>query len=176
MENDGVYREPTCIERITDPAGNVIFMADKEGMQVYQHNAARAMTSILTGVMENGTGSKLGLSKMPSAGKTGTTNDQKDGWFVGYTRYYTTSVWVGYDLPKKLEDLKGNTYPGQIWKQFMEELHEGLPVKDFKTAVQIKEEYQVPDFSPEEETELTEMIEATEIIEAVEVIQEDNSP
>ena len=159
LENDGVYREPTCIERITDPSGNVVFVADKDGMQVYQHNAARAMTAILTGVMENGTASELGLSKMPSAGKTGTTNDQKDGWFVGYTRYYTTSVWVGYDLPKKLEDLKGNTYPGRIWQQFMEELHEGLPVKDFKSAVQIKEEYQVQDFSPEEDTELTETAE-----------------
>lgn len=156
LENDGVYREPTCIKRITDPTGNVIFEADTDGMQVYQHNAARAMTTILMGVMENGTGAKLGLSEMPCAGKTGTTNDQKDGWFVGYTRYYTTSVWVGYDLPKKLEDLKGNTYPGQIWQTFMEKLHEGLPIKDFKTAVQIKEEYQVQEFSPEEETEMTE--------------------
>lgn len=158
LENDGIYREPTCIKKITDPAGNVIFEAGQEGIQVYQHNAARAMTSILTGVMERGTGSELGLEEMPSAGKTGTTNDQKDGWFVGYTRYYTTSVWVGYDLPKKLEDLKGNTYPGQIWQQFMEEIHEGLPVRDFKSEVKITEDYQVQSFTPEpqEETELTE--------------------
>ena len=166
LENDGVYREPTCIKRITDPAGNVIFEADEDGMQVYQHNAARAMTDILTGVMENGTGEKLKLTQMPCAGKTGTTNDQKDGWFVGYTRYYTTSVWVGYDLPKKVDDLKGNTYPGQIWQQFMEELHDGLPVKAFKGVVQIKEEYQVPDFSPEEpqETEGTELLDGAEVV------------
>ncbi|MBR3770595.1 MAG: PBP1A family penicillin-binding protein [Lachnospiraceae bacterium] len=163
LENDGVYREPTCIERITDPAGNVIFEADSVGEQVYQHNAARAMTAILTGVMENGTASELGLSQMPSAGKTGTTNDQKDGWFVGYTRYYTTSVWVGYDLPKKLEDLKGNTYPGQIWQQFMEELHVGLPIKDFKTAVQIKDENKVQGFTPDEDE--TEEITETELPE-----------
>lgn len=168
LENDGVYREPTCIKRITDSAGNLVFAADQEGIQVYQHNAARAMTTILTGVMENGTGSELGLSRMPSAGKTGTTNEQKDGWFVGYTRYYTTSVWVGYDLPKKLADLKGNTYPGQIWQQFMEGLHENLPVKDFKTAVQIKEEYQIQEFSPEEETEMTEAAEVTETTESME--------
>ncbi|MBQ8278932.1 MAG: PBP1A family penicillin-binding protein [Roseburia sp.] len=162
LENDGMYREPTCIEKITDPAGNVIYQPDQSGEQIYQHNAARAMTSILTGVMENGTAAGLGLSEMPSAGKTGTTNDQKDGWFVGYTRYYTTSVWVGYDLPKKLEDLKGNTYPGQIWQRFMEEIHEGLPVKDFRTAVQINEEYQVPSFTPEEDTEMTETTEEPE--------------
>lgn len=161
LENDGVYREATCIKKITDPTGKIIYETDQNGTQVYQHNAARAMTSILIGVMERGTGSKLKLEEMPSAGKTGTTNDQKDGWFVGYTRYYTTSVWVGYDLPKKLSDLKGNTYPGRIWKSFMEEVHEGLPVKDFKSAVQIKEEYQIQDFSPEEPEE-TELSEATE--------------
>jgi len=171
LENDGVYREPTCIRKITDPAGSVIFEADTKGTQVYQHNAARVMTAILTGVMENGTASELGLDEMPSAGKTGTTNDQKDGWFVGYTRYYTTSVWVGYDLPKKLEDLKGNTYPGRIWQQFMEVLHEGLPVKDFKSAVQIKEENQVQKFTPEEEE--MEMTENTEL-ETTEVVDTDD--
>lgn len=163
LENDGVYREPTCIKKIVDAAGNVIYEPNQSGEQVYQHNAARAMTSILTGVMENGTAKGLALSEMPSAGKTGTTNDQKDGWFVGYTRYYTTSVWVGYDLPKKLDDLKGSSYPGQIWKQFMEEIHEGLPVLDFKTAVQITEENRVQSFTPkEEETESTEVTETTE--------------
>lgn len=155
LENDGVYREPTCIKRITDSSGKVIFETDTKGVQIYQHNAARDMTAILTGVMENGTASELALWRMPSAGKTGTTNDQKDGWFVGYTRYYTTSVWVGYDLPQKLDDLKGSSYPGRIWKQFMDTLHEGLPVKDFKTSVQIKEENKVRKFTAEEsETEL----------------------
>lgn len=153
LENDGVYREPTCIKRITDSSGKTIFEVDTQGMQVYQHNAARDMTAILTGVMENGTASELALSKMPSAGKTGTTNDQKDGWFVGYTRYYTTSVWVGYDLPQKLDDLKGSTYPGRIWNRFMEILHEGLQVKDFKGAVQIKEENKVQKFTSEESKE-----------------------
>ena len=163
LENDGVYREPTCIKKITDAAGNVIYESNQTGTQVYQHNAARAMTDILTGVMEKGTAEGLDLGRIPSAGKTGTTNDQKDGWFVGYTRYYTTSVWVGYDLPKKLEGLKGNTYPGEIWQNFMKEAHEGLPVLDFRQQVELSEEYQVPTFTPvEEETEITEGTETTE--------------
>lgn len=137
LANDGVYREPTCIEKIVDAKGNVIYEADRTGVQVYQHNAARAMTTILTGVMENGTGKELNLEGIPCAGKTGTTNDQKDGWFVGYTRYYTTGVWVGYDLPKAMKNLKGNTYPGWIWKQFMENAHKDLPVLEFRQAVQI---------------------------------------
>ncbi len=172
IANDGVYREPTCIKKITDAAGNVIYTSDRTGEQVYQHNAARNMTTILTGVMENGTGAKLKLEGIPCAGKTGTTNDQKDGWFVGYTRQYTTSVWVGYDLPKELKDLKGNTYPGTIWKNFMEAVHEGLPVLEFRTAVQMSEQYQVPTFTPEEETEMTETTEVTEDGEIIEVEEE----
>ncbi len=68
---------------------------------------------------------------MPCAGKTGTTNDHKDGWLAGYTRYYTTSVWVGYDMPKEMDSLMGNTYPGKIWQTFMEQAHEGLEWLDF---------------------------------------------
>lgn len=126
LENEGIYREPTCIVRIMDADGNEVvgdFMVEKP---VYQRNAALMMTDVLQGVMTQGTGSKLALSNMPSAGKTGTTNDQKDGWFVGYTKYYTTGVWVGYDMPKPLETLMGNTYPGTIWKRFMDKIHMGL--------------------------------------------------
>lgn len=164
LENDGVYREPTCIKCIVDASGNIVFMPEQEGKMVYQHNAARAMTDILTGVMTEGTAKGLTLSNMPSAGKTGTTNDQKDGWFVGYTRYYTTGVWVGYDLPQKMKELKGSSFPGEIWRQFMEELHKDLPVRDFKTAVQIKEENQIQEFSPRD-TESTAETENTETAE-----------
>jgi membrane peptidoglycan carboxypeptidase len=92
--------------------------------------------------MEAGTGIKYQLDNMPSAGKTGTTNDYKDGWFVGYTRYYTTSVWVGYDMPKAVEELKNNSYPGRIWQSFMNELHQDLPVLDFLPYAQLSDEFQ----------------------------------
>lgn len=162
LENDGVYREPTCIKKITDASGNLVYESEQNGTQVYQHNAARAMTDILVGVMQKGTAKKLDLGRVPSAGKTGTTNDQKDGWFVGYTRYYTTSVWVGYDLPKKLKGLKGNTYPGEIWQEFMLKAHSGLAVLDFRQQVELSEEYQVPTFTPIEEE--TEILDETEIL------------
>lgn len=169
IANDGVYREPTCIRKITDAAGTILYESDRTGTQVYQHNAARVMTDILTGVMENGTAKGLDLGSIPSAGKTGTTNDQKDGWFVGYTRYYTTSVWVGYDLPKTLKELKGSSYPGQIWQNFMKEAHEGLPVVGFRQQVELSEEYQIPIFTPgEEETEETEGTEGTDNTEPME--------
>ena len=125
LANDGKYRTPTCIVKILDSAGGEVYVSAQEERQVYKQNAARMMTDVLTGVFTNGTAKGLGLSDMPCAGKTGTTNDQKDGWFVGYTRYYTTSVWVGYDMPRKLEGLMGYTYPGEIWQDFMERAHEG---------------------------------------------------
>lgn len=92
---------------------------------------ARMMTDMLVSVVQEGTGKGLAIREMPCAGKTGTTNDNKDGWFVGYTRYYTTSVWVGYDMPKELPTLKGSSYPGNIWHDFMENIHTGLTPLNF---------------------------------------------
>lgn len=137
LANDGMYREPTCIMRITDDTGAEVYLAAQEGQEVYRQNAARMMTDVLKGVFINGTGRGLGLSDMPCAGKTGTTNDHKDGWLAGYTRYYTTSVWVGYDMPKEMDSLMGNTYPGKIWQTFMEQAHEGLEWLDFLPYTQI---------------------------------------
>ena len=103
----------------------------ENGKQVYEQNAARMMTDILKGVMTVGTARGLDLGEMPSAGKTGTTNDHKDGWFCGFTRYYTTAVWVGYDAPQEMKDLSGATYPGHIWQDFMKKLHEAKEPLDF---------------------------------------------
>lgn len=132
LENDGKYREPTCIVKILDSDENEIVSDHIETETIYKKDAARSMTDILTGVITRGTARGLGLDNgQPSAGKTGTTNDKKDGWFCGYTPYYTTAVWVGYDSPKTVADLYGSTYPGRIWHDFMNVLHENLEVKQF---------------------------------------------
>jgi len=131
LANEGLYRNPTCIVKITTADGRVIVGKERMATRIYEKNAVRMMTDILQGVMTNGTGVKLQLKNSVSAGKTGTTNDIKDGWFVGYTPYYTTAVWVGYDMPKALDNLAGNTYPGYIWQTFMDKLHEELPKRDF---------------------------------------------
>lgn len=126
LENNGVFRTPTCIDKILDSNGNVI--VDSVGLekQVYTEETAKEMTDILKGVLTRGTGVKRRLKSITAAAKTGTTNDNKDGWFCGYTSYYTTAVWVGFDIPQELEDLSGSTYPGEIWNTFMEDVHEGL--------------------------------------------------
>lgn len=131
LENDGKYREPTCIVKITDAEDEILYESDMAEKQVYKTNASRMMTDMMKTVVEEGTGKGLALNGMPCAGKTGTTNDNKDGWFAGYTSYYTTSVWVGYDMPKELPGLSGSTYPGNIWKAFMEQVHQGLNPVEF---------------------------------------------
>ena len=129
LANEGVYRLPTCIVKITDMDGNVIVEPDRDEHQVYEASAAREMTNILEGVLTRGTARGHGLSDMPAAGKTGTTNDNIDGWFVGYSAYYTTGVWVGFDSPRGVSALSGASYPVDIWHDFMEQIHTGLPEK-----------------------------------------------
>jgi membrane peptidoglycan carboxypeptidase len=141
LENDGKYRAPTCVIRILDADGNEIYKSDMEEKEIYRQNAARMMTDMLKGVFTNGTAKGLGLTSMPCAGKTGTSNDSKDGWFVGYTRYYTTAVWVGYDMPRKMDGLMGNTYPGKIWQRFMETANEGKDILDFLPYAKLSDEF-----------------------------------
>ena len=126
LEHHGEYTQTTCIEKIMDRDGNNIFEG-YDSKEIYSTEAADTMTDILTGVITSGTASSLGwysYTSTEAAGKTGTTNESKDGWFCGYTPYYTIAVWVGYDNPKELSDLYGGTYPAQIWMNCMLELIE----------------------------------------------------
>ncbi len=129
LANEGNYRLPTCITLITDMDGNIITVPVPEEYPVYETAAAREMTNILEGVLTRGTAKGQGIPGHSCAGKTGTTNDNIDGWFIGYSAYYTTGVWVGFDSPRGLSGLAGSTYPVGIWKAFMTDLHEGLPEK-----------------------------------------------
>ena len=90
---------------------------------------------------------------------TGTTNNNKDGWFVGYTRYYTTSVWVGYDQPRELPGLTGSSYPGSIWHTFMEDVHQGLTPLAFLGPTEIMEDTNEYEFTEEAFEEAEETIE-----------------
>lgn len=141
LENDGFYREPTCIKKITNSEDDIIFKSKPIERSVYKSSAARLMTETLMDVIKSpiGTGNGLSLKNTVSAGKTGTTSNKKDGWFVGYTPYYTTSVWVGYDIPKTLDSLRGGSYPAYIWKDFMDQIHDESMKQRFKVFEWIKE-------------------------------------
>lgn len=142
LENNGYFREATCILKITDSLGNIIYEPEMVPVSVYKEKAAKEMTDILRGVLfsPGATGRGLGLPNMDCAGKTGTTNDNKDGWFAGYTPYYTTAVWVGFDNPKELSGLWGSTLPGRVWKEFMTGIHEELVPRELNTAVAEEED------------------------------------
>lgn len=173
LENDGIFREPTCIVKIMDTNGQAIVDEQINSWIVYDNNASRMMTDVLEGVLTRGTGKGLGLSNMAAAGKTGTTDDKKDGWFAGYTPYYTTSVWVGYDLPRTLNNLSGASYPGKIWHNFMEELHEGLEYRSF-APYEEREGRMEKDPEEEEKTEEEQMDEEDVIDDEPAVFEEGN--
>jgi len=157
LANDGIFRNPTCIVKITDADGRDVVRDTVKMTRVYEENAARMMTDVLKGVLTVGTARKNNLENAVAAGKTGTADDKKDGWFVGYTAYYTTGVWVGCDLPKEMEDLSGSTYPLSVWKQYMDAIHKDLEKKDFAAYVPEEGSYQAPDvtITPKEEVTVT---------------------
>ena len=148
LQNDGKYRNPSCIKEIIDYTGKVIYTHDARSTKVYDQNAAREMVSVLQGVMEEGWGTGRGLrlnNGMPSAGKTGTTDEAKDGWFCGFTHYYTTAVWVGCDTPESVRNLQGAAWPGRIWRSFMNYIHEDLEPVEFKDYDRAKEKRALKD-------------------------------
>ncbi len=126
LENNGVYRDPTCISKITDARGSVIIDNTGSEVRVYDENTAKAVTKMMEYGVNYGILTGAQLQNAIVAAKSGTTNDSKDGWLAGYSRYYTTVVWVGNDMPVAIEGLSGGSYPLNIWKEYMEEIHKGL--------------------------------------------------
>ena len=118
LVNQGEYRDPTCITSLKDADGKELYKEEKPKV-VYTAEASSVMLDILKGVLTNGTARSMGwssVSDITAAGKTGTTNDSKDGWFCGVTPYYSVAVWIGYDSPRTLESLYGSSYPANVWK------------------------------------------------------------
>lgn len=132
LVNNGVFREPTCIVSMADK-DNKELCEFTDGEEVYSSLAAQTMIDVLEGVITKGTAKNIGWknSLMVAAGKTGTTNDNTNGWFCGVTPYYTVTTWVGYDTPKSLKGLSGASYPADIWVGIQKELNQDLPEKEF---------------------------------------------
>ena len=138
--NDGVYHRPFFIEKVTDAEGKVLYEHRDDGTQVVSAQTARLVTEVLAKNATSGTGRKAALDDQPSAGKTGTTQENADVWYVGYTPYLATAVWIGN--PKNRDPVRiggrtqfGADYPARIWNAFMEPYHAGLEVKEFTEPV-----------------------------------------
>ncbi len=143
LANYGVYNDRTCIVKIVhEHEGDLTRDLKASTRQVYLEDSAFMLTDVLKGTMTApyGTGRGLALDGgMPCAGKTGTTNSNKDTWFCGYTRYYTTAIWVGYDIPRAMPGVFGSTYAGRIWKKVMDQIHTGLEPWDWEVPVTVEE-------------------------------------
>ena len=117
--NGGYVVQPYAIERIEDSRGRVLYRASKtKSSHQLSLKTAAEMTAMLKTVILTGTGTAANIGK-PAAGKTGTTDDSRDAYFVGYTPDVVTGVWVGDDNNKKVPGLYGGTIPARIWKDVM---------------------------------------------------------
>jgi penicillin-binding protein 1A len=132
----GMEVTPVFIEKILDADGNVVEEETKvdpaKRRRRIAADTAYVMVDLMKNVVEKGTGQKAKELQRPAAGKTGTSNDFKDNWFMGYTRDYVCGVWVGRDDFKSIgNDATGGTTAAPIWTEFMKVAEEGKPVRDF---------------------------------------------
>ena len=132
LANEGKYSNKTCITSIKSQYDGEIYKGSQADERIFTEDTAYMVTDVLKGTLDKpyGTGSGLGIN-IPAAGKTGTTNSSKDTWFCGYTKYYTTAIWVGYDTPRAMPGVYGKTYSGKMWHDFMAEINKDLPSLDW---------------------------------------------
>ncbi len=130
--NRGKLVEPVFIVKISDRYGNEIPLEKKPPRQVIDPSTAFIMNSLLVSVVTNGTGYKAKKLGRPCAGKTGTTNDFRDAWFIGYTPDYITGTWVGFDIERSLgRSETGSKAACPVWLNFMKFLLKDKPAKEF---------------------------------------------
>ncbi|MGE5255853.1 MAG: penicillin-binding protein 1A [Hyphomicrobiales bacterium] len=131
--NQGFLVEPVFVLKILDRDGNVLEEAPAERRKVIEKDTAFIMTSLLESVVQHGTGQRIKALGRPSAGKTGTTNDMYDAWYIGYTPEYITGVWVGFDTEAPLGKTEtGAVAASPIWLGFMKRLLANEPIKTFQ--------------------------------------------
>lgn len=131
IANGGKYTKPTFFTRIVDSSGKEIISNEAVTSRVMKDSTAFLLTDAMEDVITKGTGTKAKLSNMPVAGKTGTTSDNFDIWFSGYTPYYCASIWMGYDENASLSTGSAHLV---LWKKIMQRIHDtkGLEEKEFE--------------------------------------------
>ena len=127
--NEGIYTAPRTFIRVEDADGNVILENEAKAAVAMKDTTAALMNSLLQEVINGGTGYEGRISGMHVAGKTGTTNNDQDRYFVGYTPYYSCAVWVGYVHNQRIV-ASGNP-AASMWQKVMSRIHADLPDKDF---------------------------------------------
>lgn len=127
LMNGGFKATPHIVKRITDPDGKVLYENKYDNPpRVLSEGIAATMNSMLTGVINEGTGKAARLKNWQAAGKSGTTQSFRDALFVGYTSTLTTGVWFGNDDGTSMKKVTGGGLPAKAWKEFMTAAHSGL--------------------------------------------------
>jgi penicillin-binding protein 1A len=132
VANQGVWMAPTAIRYITDSRGKLLEEHAPQGREALSRETAYLITHMLRGVVDRGTGQAAKALGRALAGKTGTTNDYTNAWFIGFTPQLVTGVWVGYDRPRTLgKDETGSRAALPIWIEYMSKVLDKLPKEDF---------------------------------------------
>ncbi|MDE5698749.1 MAG: PBP1A family penicillin-binding protein [Lachnospiraceae bacterium] len=135
IANQGTYIKPKLYTKIVDHDGNVLIdNTAPESKQVIKQSTAWLLTSAMVDVVTTGTGGSVNFGNMAIAGKTGTTSDNKDVWFSGYTPYYTATTWTGYDNNVSMKTSAERNLSKVMWKKVMSRIHENLEYKSFPMA------------------------------------------
>ena len=133
--NNGTYTKTYTYTKVLDNTGHVILENKPQSSNAVKISTAKTMNSMLHSVVTSGIASSANFrGDLDICGKTGTTNDNKDRWFVGYTPYYAGAVWFGYDQPQAMNWLSGSNPALVVWKNVMVQIHKGLPAKRFNTS------------------------------------------
>ena len=127
--NEGIYTAPRTFIRVEDADGNVILENEAKASVAMKDTTAALMNSLLQEVVNGGTGYEGRISGMHVAGKTGTTNNDQDRYFVGYTPYYSCAVWVGYVHNQRI--IASGNPAASMWQKVMSRIHADLADKDF---------------------------------------------
>ena len=128
--NGGRAVESHFIRRVRDLDGNVLFERDNiPPTVVVRPREVGMINHMLSHVMKTGTGKRASLGKRPAAGKTGTTQNSRDGLFIGYTANYVTGIWYGNDDGQAMKRVTGGSLPAESWKQYMLHAHSTVPIK-----------------------------------------------
>ena len=130
--NNGIYIEPTTVLEIRDSHGKTVVTVTPETHIAMSEKTAEQMHQMLLAVVQNGTGAGANISGVKVGGKTGTTDDDKDRWFVGYTPNYVAAVWYGFDTPKSMAYVSGNPALN-AWKKVMDPIMKTAPRREYAT-------------------------------------------
>lgn len=130
IANDGKFLRPISFTKVLDSNGKVLIDNTPKPTEVVSPQLAYIMKDMLRTTVSEGIASRAGIPNMTTAGKTGTTQEQADAWFAGFTPYYAMSTWIGNDVPQ-LKLNQGSSIASQLWRIIMTSLHEGLENKPF---------------------------------------------